>query len=350
MDEITDRSEYSIQDSASPSNVPATFRDKMVTSLQKIVDEKSSTLLSTLMRSAEVSSDIINTIQKELVYIARIPKHLEAGVRSGALTFMQKSGTRENLGAIVGQDHMNRGFVRIEQGYLPDPNLLHSLSNLAMQQQLARMAEVLDEVRSRVIVLQETHDKSLYGKLRGMQKQLIQMKDAQNRQTRKQLATNAITVLNETRGEITQRLIDELMHLPETPDNWLGAVWKTLRTKGFNDSLRVGYDKIQELFSYYLTATQLLAYTYAFLDEPASFYDVFLPDAELSNSVSIRKLILAERCVGSIEDAWYKKPEIFLKRIQHESQELFCEKANVIEIEVTGAELLEAIIDEKEDQ
>ena len=152
--------------------LPAAVRDKITSTLSKMTEGKAATTLASLLRSVETGSSVANTINRDLVYLARIPKNLEGGVRAGELGFMQKADTGEMLGAIVGPDHLNRGFVRIEEGYMPTPELLRSLSNLAMQQQLAHMAEVINDVRSRVIVLQETYDKSLYGELRGMHQRL----------------------------------------------------------------------------------------------------------------------------------------------------------------------------------
>ena len=345
MSEIIKRSEQQVGKPLGLNEkcLPVTVRDKITSALSKMTEDKASTTLASLLRSVETGSSVANTINRDLVYLARIPKNLEGGVRSGELGFMQKADTGEMLGAIVGPDHLNRGFVRIEEGYMPSPDLLHSLSNLAMQQQLAHMAEVIDDVRSRVIVLQETYDKALYGELRGMHQQLIQMRDTQDPATRKSLATGAITSINKTRGRIEQRLIDELAKLPEAPATMLRALLKTFLTKGFKADLCDGYDKIQELFSYYLTASQLLAYIYAFLDEPAAYDDVFVPSPELLDNPNIRKLTLAEVCVGSIEDAWYKQPQEYLGRIQHESQRLFCDTRDYIEIEVTGKQLLEAL-------
>ncbi|MBP3647255.1 MAG: hypothetical protein J6K55_12640 [Clostridia bacterium] len=345
MSEIIKRSEQQVSKPIGLNEkcLPVTVRDKITSALSKMTEDKVSTTLASLLRSVETGYSVANTINRDLVYLARIPKNLEGGVRAGELGFMQKADTGEMLGAIVGPDHLNRGFVRIEEGYMPSPDLLHSLSNLAMQQQLAHMAEVIDDVRSRVIILQETYDKALYGELRGMHQQLIQMRDTQDPTTRKSLATGAITSINKTRGKIEQRLIDELAKLPEAPATMLRALLKTFLTKGFKADLCDGYDKIQELFSYYLTASQLLAYIYAFLDEPAAYDDVFVPSPELLDNPNIKKLSLAEVCVGSIEDAWYKQPQEYLGRIQHESQRLFCDTKEYIEIEVTGKQLLEAL-------
>ena len=219
MSEIIKRSEQQVGKPIGLNEkcLPVTVRDKITSALSKMTEDKVSTTLASLLRSVETGSSVANTINRDLVYLARIPKNLEGGVKAGELGFMQKADTGEMLGAIVGPDHLNRGFVRIEEGYMPSPDLLHSLSNLAMQQQLAHMAEIINDVRSRVIILQETYDKALYGELRGMHQQLIQMRDTQDPTTRKSLATGAITSINNTRGKTEQRLIDELAKLPEAP-------------------------------------------------------------------------------------------------------------------------------------
>lgn len=329
--------------------LPAAFRDTVVSSLRKTTDEKALRTFASLMRSVEVGADFLNTIRRELVYIARIPKHLEGGVMSGALKFMKRTNTGESIGVIVDTDNVSHGFVRIEQGTIPNPNLIHSLSNLAMQQQLAHMAETLDDIRSKVTILKEMHDSALYGKLRGMRDLLTQIMDAQNADTKKQLATNAITVLNETRGEITQRLVDEMKRLLESPAERFYVDMRVFFDKGFKTSVVDGYDKIQELFHHYLTATQLLAYAYAFLDEPTSFDVVFMPDLDLTNGHCLKKLVLAEMLVGCIEGAWYKEPELFIGRIRQEAQKMMDDTSDAFVIEVTGRQLLEAMSNDEEE-
>lgn len=329
--------------------LPSSLREKMTSSMNQLVDEKTRHLFADLLRGAEVARNLVASIQKDVVYIARIPKHLEEGVKTGALTFMRKADTGESLGAIVGTDNLNRGFVRIEEGHLSNPDILHSLSNLAMQQQLSQMAEVLDDVRNKVVILQETYDKSLVGSIRGMHKQLIQMRDTKDEGVRKQLATGAITILNDTRGKITERLLFELNQLPRTPASLLKAAAKTFFVKGFNSQVTDGYDKIQELFCSYLAATQIMAYVYFYLGEPLAYDDVFAPDNDLINNKNIEKLILAERCVGCLEEAWYKQPELFLGRIQKESEKLFLNTNDAIEIELSGQQLLEVLINGEEE-
>jgi len=346
MGDIEKRNENLPQNTSGNDNaaLPAKLRDSVSGTLSKITDEKTSVVLASLLRHVEFAADFKAHLNRDTVLFAHVPKHLKEAYDAGELKFMVKKDTGEELGALIGDDSiMNKGFVRIEKGYMPDPGLLHGLSGIAMQQQLAHMAAVLDDVRSRVIVLQETQDHSLLGELRGMGQQLIQMRDAVDPENRRQLANNAITMLNNTRGKITQRLIDEMRNIPVAPEKLLAALWKAFISKDFKPKLVEGYDKIQELFGYYLAATQMLAYAYAFLDEEKSYAAVFVPDPELMDKAALGKLIRAEIIVGENDAMWYKTPEAFLGRIEHEAKRMFEAHNDYIEIEFTGAQLLEVL-------
>ena len=352
MGDIEKRNENLPQNTAGNDNaaLPAKLRDSISGALSKITDKKTSVALASLVRHVEFASDVKAHLSRETILRAYIPKHLEEAWKAGDLKFMVKKDTGEQLGALVGKDSiLNKGFVRIEEGYMPDPNLLHSLSGVAMQQQLAHMAAVLDDVRSRVIALQEAQDQRLLGKLRGMRAQLIQMRDATDPENRRGLALNAITVLNATRGEITQRLIGEMRKIPVAPENLIAALAKAFFSKDFRPNLVEGYDKIQELFGYYLAATQMLAYSYAFLDEERSYAAVFVPEPELMDKKALDKLIRAEIVVGDHDALWYKEPEEFLGRIKREAKRLFKADGDYIEVEFTGAQLLEALEDGRQE-
>lgn len=345
MEHVVKESDDSLnlQNDAKQRCLPKRFKDNITSALQKRRDEKAAYALSMIFQHAEVDTEIVNSIQRKMVYLARIPKHLQPGIASGELTFMQKADTGESLGAIVGPDHMNRGFVRIEKGYVPNPNLLLSLSNLAMQQHLAQMALVLDEVRTRIKEIQDTLDHELFGELRGLRDQLEQISETKDSDSQKLLTLNAITALNITRGKITQRLIDEIKKMPNVPQNKYLRGWQTFWSKEFRKNVEGGYEKAQELFMYYLVATQLLAYAYSFLDEERSYQKVFVPDCELSQASAMQKLQAAEGILGATYEAWYKNPEQFLGRLSNEAKKLFANPQDAIEIEITGEQIMEAI-------
>lgn len=213
-----------------------------------------------------------------------------------------------------------------------------------MQQQLTHMIAVIDDVRSRVISLQESHDSDLFGSIKGMHQQLLQIKDAQNPDTRKQLTANAITVLNEVRGKVEIAILNLLNDIANVPDSDICIISKIIKNKNFLSDTVEQYNRIEELFSYYLTASQLLGYAYSFLDEPRSYEDIFSPSPELLNNPNQQKLLSAENLFEeTIGETWYKNPENFLQEIKKQSHTLFLENDDTIEIEISGKELLEAI-------
>ena len=321
---------------------PITLKEKITAALSGIMDEKMLAFLTAALNCEEIRRDAIRIIHKETIYIAKIPKKLERAMNHGLLDFMTDSKTGENLGILVDQKHKSRGFVQIEKTV--KLNMVKNITNIAMQQQLTHMIEVINDVRSRVIALQEGHDSDLFGSIKGMHQQLLQIKDARNLDTRKQLTANAITILNEVRGKIETTLLNVLEDIAYVPDSDIAIVGKIIQNKNFLTDTVKQYNRIEELFSYYLTSTQFLGYAYAFLDEPYSYEDIFSPSSELIDNPNLQKLLLAEKLFEETTgETWYKNPEKFLREIREQSHNLFLESSDTIEIKITGKELLEAL-------
>lgn len=75
-----------------------------------------------------------------------------------------------------------------------------NIATLAVQQQMAQMTEVINDVRERVIALQEGYNQDLFGSIIGMHQQMAQLSDVKNDEIRKGFVINAITELNKVRG------------------------------------------------------------------------------------------------------------------------------------------------------
>lgn len=323
-------------------SLPVALKEKITSALQSITEEKVTSFLSKLANSEEIRREAVKVINKETTYIARIPKKLDAEMKMGLLDFMTDKKTGENLGMLVDQKHKMRGYVRIDESIKAD--VASNLANIAIQQQLAYMTEVINDVRSRVISLQEGHDADLFGSVKGMHQQLLQMRDARNPDTKKQLATHAITILNDVRGKIEVTILNTLRDIESVPDTDRAILIKIVKNKNFLSDTVEKYDRIEELFGYYVTATQLLGYAYAFLDEPASYEDIFTPSRELVENENLQKLTAAENLYEErIGETWYKNPENYLLKIESSSHSVFMESSDIVEVEVTGGKLLEAI-------
>ena len=305
-------------------------------------EQKAISFLSALANTEEIRREALKVIRKETTYIARIPKKLESDIKAGLLDFMTNKETGEKLGMLVDEKHRARGYMRISESTAVD--VASNLANIAIQQQLAVMTEVINDVRSRVIALQEGHDADLFGSIKGMHQQLLQMRDARNPETKKQLATHAITLLNENRGKIETTILNILRDLDTVHETDVKILGKIAKNKNFLSDTVEKYDRIEELFSYYITATQLLGYAYAFLDEPFSYEDIFMPSKELIENENLQKLTAAENLyIEDIGDTWYKNPKDFLLKIEQTARSVFADSDDIIEIEVTGQKLLEAI-------
>lgn len=342
--EIIPAPDNSITEYHPQGTLPAKLKASISSALANLTEEKFLSTISQSLESEAIREKAAQVIDKETIYIAKIPKKLDGDFRAGLLDFMIDSRTGENLGVLVNEKNKIRGNVTVE--CVPKAvDMSANIASIALQQQMAQMTEVINDVRDRVIALQEGHDRDLYGSIRGMHQQMIQMRDAKNEETRRYLAVNAITTLNDIRGKIEATICHSLETMPNVPQGDLGIIWAITKDKTFLQRAVETYDRIEELVSYYLTATQLLGYAYAFLGEENSFEDIFCPCAELLDRVSLQKLINAEALYKEdIQDAWYKNPADYMLRIKAASHNLFvAADDDVVELEISGQKLLEAI-------
>ena len=342
--EIMTAPENGITEYRSQGTLPAKLKDSITHALANITEEKVLSLVSRSIESNELRKKAAEMISKEAVYIAKIPKKFDGDFNAGLLDFMTDSKTGENLGVLVNGKNRIQGHVNIER-VTKNTELSANVASIALQQQVAQMTEVINDVRDRVIALQEGHDKDLYGSVIGMHSQMIQMRDAKTEETRRGLAYGAITKLNDVRGRIQAAVAHELESMPNVPGDNMKIVWEIAKDKTYLQRVVDSYDRVEELVSYYLAATQLLGYAYAFLGEESSFEDIFTPCDVLLDQVALQKLVSAEALYNEdIQDAWYKNPAEYMLRIQEAATQLFLPKEDdVIELEIPGQKLLEAM-------
>ena len=328
---------------ANDRSLPSTTRDKIAAGLANINEAYISRALTAIFSRAEIAADAVKYIKRGTVYLAEIPKKLQKDFSNGKLQFMEKS-TGELVGEIVAPGEFgNKGHVIIKDAGILHSDIPHDLTTIAMQQQLAQMAATLNEVRSRLIELEKTYDASLLGELRGMRDQLAQVQSVEALTSKHDLIIGAITNLNSVRGRITQRLIDEMQKLPNVPESVWKSLLKSLFDKDYKDHVESGYEKIQEFFEYYLTASELLAYAYALIGEADTYDDIFTPDTDLLNNDGFANLKRSEKVLGIFGERWYSAPDKYLGRIKSEAKRVFLVDSDMIKIELIGEQIMEAI-------
>lgn len=343
-EEIVARKDDNLTEHVAQKSLPAKLKESITSALASVTEGKVLRVISETLESKALRKKALQMIKKEVTYIARIPKKLEGDMKAGLLDFMTDSTSGDNLGILVNSKHRAKGIMRIEKANVPD-DISANITSIAIQQQLAEMTEVINDVRTRVIALQEGHDQDLFGSIRGMHQQMIQMLDAKDADTQKQLAYHAIAILNETRGKIEVAVISTLKDMPIVPSGDSKIIWQITKDKNFLCDVIEKYDRIEELISYYLSATQLLGYAYAFLGEENAFEGIFSPCPELLDNALLQKLIRVEILFAEeITDAWYKCPAQYMLTIKDAAHRLFASKVNnVIEIEISGKRLLEEL-------
>lgn len=301
-------------------------------------------LLSESLEANSIRKEFLNFLSEDHVYIAKIPKKVQEELDNNLIKFMTDKKTGENLSVLVDQKNRIKSHMNVEK-VQNNFDITRQISSIAVQRQLAEMAEVLGDVRNRVIALQVAHDNDLFGSIKGMEEQMRQIMNTEDDDTRKSLICNAITVLNETCGKITSSLIWTIKSLPNVPDNDLKTIAEILRDKGFLPSVVENYDRAEELLCYYLTASQLLAFCYAYLGEERAYEDTFKSISKLTDKGSIQKFVLAERVFEeTVAEAWYKSADKYMLKVNNMAHDLFStEGKEYIMFEISGLELLEEL-------
>lgn len=313
------------------------FANKLKNACEKNVLE----LISNVVKDNEIREILKQCIDKKAIYIAKIPENLEKDFDLGNLKFLTEKKTGKSLGTIVNEKNKIKGQVRIEK-YFNTPDISLRLSSLIIQQQLSEITNVINDVRSRIITLQKRQDRNLYGRIHGMYHQMIQINVENKSEKRNQLINNTISSLNETRGIIEVEIVDLLKTMEYVPDKNFKIILKILKNKDFLSQTIDAYDRIEELVCYYLQATQLLGYAYAFLNEKQSFESVFTPFSELTDKKILKKLKSVEKLYNEdLSASWYNNPNKYMLSIKKEAQRLFTtEEDRVVEIEIYGENLL----------
>lgn len=217
------------------------------------------------------------------------------------------------------------------------------MQNIMIMQQLMAMTEVLDEIRERVVELKEIYDDDLLGSILGMRDQISQIRSVELDENQRLLLNNAITTLNEARGKVIRHILRTVGNLPDVPKSKIGAYAKMLMHGEYADELINASDEVEKYFSMYLLATQLLGYAYAFLGEVKAYEKVFMPDREMMDNPNFEKLIRADIYFADHrEDSWYRKPDKYLLKVSEETKRIFIDSEDYMQIEFTGAQLLEA--------
>lgn len=318
---------------------------KVGETLQRISADRFLNVFSDAVQMQRIREEVISCIRADATYVARIPKKLQQGMDEGILKFMTDSKTGENLGVLVNEKHRIQGNVIIEKA-VRTADIATNLGLIAVQQQLAQISTVVNDIRARVISIQEDMDDEILGTIKGMQNQLLQIRDSRDLATKKELLLLTINELNKCRGRIEKKLEKEALAFPDVPESVWGIVWEILKNHEYINNLTAQYDRIEKLTDNYLAATQLLGYAYAFLGEEKAYEDVFSISQVFFDSGFQYRLLKSETIYNeTIGKTWYGNPDQFFLRLDQRVQFLMLDEGNCIELEIPGTRLLEALND-----
>lgn len=335
---------YEVNIDISVNSMPDNIKKEIQDNINTVSREEADQILRDIFSQADIAKDAADMINPETIYVAKIPKNLQKDWQEGALHWMTKKETGESVAEIMGQEPGVRAHAIIEEvdkAKTARSMLPTHLASYAQHQEIKQMAEVVNDVRDRVIALQGMYYDSMYGDLIGARDTLAQV-EVSSDATRHGIINNLIPSLNGTRGRIIEALTRLLNNFPEVKDSAFGISGQIVKDKSFLTETFENYNRIQELFKCYLLATQLLGYAYAMIEEKASYKKVFIPNEQLVHHPALKNLANFEIALnGNFDQMWYKNPENFLDGIRVKV-DMIASK-NAVEIEYTGQQLINAI-------
>ena len=161
--------------------------------------------------------------------------------------------------------------MTIKPEELVQGNPIHDVSMnmqmMAMQQQLAKLTELVQDTYEAVKRIEQDQTDDRVGKLRagkeGMEQAILIADPVQRRIA----IGNAQQLLLEARGQIGETLKSKIQSFPSIPKSLVQQFFGRLSSSSYFSSKDAAFDAIQEYFQLYLLATKLLADSYYYLGE-----------------------------------------------------------------------------------
>lgn len=341
---------------------------RITANLKNVLRENMRRAFSVPNFSACIAEQLHGKIDTTATYTICIPEKHQKAVNEGKLRFMCDAASGLPNGQLIDEEGKIRGKITLRKAaskpdvsseekrfqYQVEAVKRHhnavigqfnqlKLQNMAIMQQLMQITETVNDIRTRVIALQDAHDDDLIGGMMGIKEELLQIRDTRQLELQRPLLANAIHDLNRDRGRIQQALLRALNEMPDVPRTGFILFCKLATKDSYASEIEENFSRAQRLFSLYLTATMLLGYAYAFAGEERAYGDVFMPSPELMNHPGLTKLVRAERIFAELpEDTWYKQPDQYLGRIGRKAQQMITNN-DEIQLYLTGEELEEVL-------
>lgn len=303
-------------------------------------------LLNQMIQNINVA-DLFNKIEPKTEYIVQFPLEALNDVKSGVTSMNVNSKTGVMWPQLMKKGEDGRTHIAhnlpIKEEIIINGSSLQDFSltqhNIYMQQQLNNISNQISKVMDTVEKIERGQKTDRIGKLSAGKKQIMYALNLEDEKERRDSILLGINTLIEFQQQILLLMKDRIERYEPISCKLISRCLKEFFKEGYLENRYQEYNEIQEYYSLYLQATQMIATAYIFLGSYKNVNEVFI-DAkdELRkinfNNIETLKYILKEEELFFLN---FEKNINFEKRLAiNQSKKIDC-----VRISITGEELLE---------
>lgn len=321
---------------------------------------KANGIIGEIVQSAQVVRNMAAVVSPESVYVLNIPKDIKKGLDSGEYWFTKKVDTGEMLTSVSREKDGRKQFFKnltADERSLVDESALQNLSdgiyNIAIQQQMAAIAEELENIHEAVGRIESGQKDDRFGEITGAEYNLRLALSASDRDRQISLTTAAIQTLSIGAGKIEKTLSRKVGDFEPIPEKDRSIYWKMIKSpQNYKDKKDREFDEVQDYFDFYEKAQQLLAVASLMIDEPEAMLEVFKSFEEYLGSLDLTNLKTIRNLYPELDlsEEWFERPRLHVASIKELYLEFADKQYDYISFEVSGAQLLEAVNDDKDEE
>ena len=293
-------------------------------------------------------SDILAKIEAGTQYVVQIPAEFQEAYEVGDLFIMQNQKTGKMWPSLMkvadnGRNQVVSPLPIAEQGFVngnPVQDLSVSYHNMLMQQQMARLTEMVEETYRLVERIEHGQMDDRIGRLEAGKNGLLlalSMPEGEERTMQINSSRQNILVAQAQIGQTLQRRVAEFKSLPK-----VGAVrfFRELVHSGYLSAKDQEVNEIQDYYDLYLHATKLIAASYAISGDLKTAEDSFRIGEQVIQSIDFSKVSSIEYSHKGLSDMFYSRPVDYITTEKLECLEE-AKRYDYVAIEVSGEKLLE---------
>ena len=297
-------------------------------------------------------ANIANTIEKGVEYVVQIPAKYQQQFETGEYFINKNKTTGIEWPTLMKK--MENGQYRfvddlpikqrdVIQGN-PFQDMCNSYHNIVMQQQLAQIADTVAETYQSVKMIEVGQQDDRIALIEAGKEQILLAMSIQDEEQKKEMLRLGARDLLVGKEQIGKALARRVEAFEALPDSKMKLFLTSLARSGYLSKKDREVEDIQECYSMYIEATKMLAATFAYTGETAAVEQTFKRSIEILRGIDfdkVKSIGIAHKDV-SLDDWFFNHPIEYVEVEKAPCLES-AKQYDFVQIEVTGAELLEAI-------